>query len=194
MIFRCTPLELFKRDGKTVSGYGVEWTEPRMLAERFCMAFAWLLLIFSVVAAWGALSTFGRAGVFQVWAVVTCIAGGLCLFFFRRAADMAGKPQFIEFMKAGQVVTAREGLWKPQVADIRSIEVEQGKQKKGDEWLPYTHGVRIVTRHGGVVHVAKNLEPDNALTLAVVMTEAVEAVKFEGHIGPNKGLAETEVW
>lgn len=198
MIFRCTPLELFKADGKTVCGYGVEWSEPRKYAELSCLALGRLFVMASVISAWGTLvsidRTIGRKEALLVWGVVTLAAVGLCLFFYRRATTAKGKTQFIEFLNDGRIVSAREGLWKAQVADIRSIEAEQGKQNKQDDVLPYTHGVRMVLRHGRVVHVAKDLEPDAATMLAVMLTEAVDAVKFMPAASTGANPARAEVW
>lgn len=197
MIFECKPIELYKRDG-SISGFGVEWTEARTLTENSCQVFGKGLLTVAILLA-GATVIGGLVGGSNA-AVPLGVAAAVCFGLgaqnIRSAVNMPGKKQFIEFLKDGQVVTSRDGIWKTTVAEIGSIEAEQVRQKKSEDELPYTHGVRIITRRGRVVHVAKDIEPDDAITLAVMMSEAIEAVRYadqiKARVKPN-GIA-AEVW
>jgi len=197
MIFDCKPRVVHASDGM-IWGYGVEWTEARSIAEnagqvfaRGCFTVAILLAVVTVI---GSLVAGSTAGV--PLGVMTAICFGLGVQGNFSAVNMPGKKQFIEFRRDGRVATARDGVWKTEVALIANIEAVQLKQKKSEDELPYTHGVRVITRHGRVLHVAKDIEPDDAITLAVMMSEAIEAIRYadqiKARIKPN-GVA-AEVW
>ena len=45
MIFHGELIKLYKSDGETLCGYGVEWTEARQFREKLLMAFAVAMII-----------------------------------------------------------------------------------------------------------------------------------------------------
>ena len=71
------------------------------------------------------------------------------------------------------------GPWKTQIGDIANIEVEQIVFPKPDEHAPYTHGVRMILKTGRVFHIAGNLMPDQAHELAVSLSQAREAMRYD---------------
>jgi uncharacterized membrane protein len=109
------------------------------------------------------------------------------------SARTAGKRRQILFHADGSISSTQDGRWRTTTADIRSIEAEQLTQKKTEDALPFTHGVRIITRRGRVLHIAKNLEPDDAAALAVVLNELWDAVRYPRAM-PSVGEGPVAVW
>lgn len=180
MIFRAQHFELYKADGHTVCGIGVEWTEARTFVEGVLWFFAKGFLFAGVFTFVGALvvgkSASGPpAGALAVAAILLF---GLFWAAMRASVNLPGKVNSIEFHEDGRIWSSCQGEWKTRAEDIRSIESEQLKQKKTDEDSSYTHGVRMITRRGRVLRVATNIEPDDAIALAVQLSEAIEAVRY----------------
>lgn len=198
MRFECRPLEFYKRDGRTLTGYGVEWTEPRLFREWLNEFIGKLLLVAAFSLFWSAI-VFGlqfgeRAFVPLAFSAFVCL--GLGLFLIRSSVNTRGQARSLEFYKDGRIHASWDGLWQIGVSDIRSVEAEQLKPTKTHEPQAYTHGVRMITRRGRVLHVAKDIAPDDAITVAVMLTEAIEAVKYaDQRPAPARmnGMA-AEVW
>lgn len=196
MIFRAQQFELYKADGQTVCGIGVEWTEARTFAEGVLEFVAKGFLLVGALAGAGAFvasnATSGPpAG--PVFAVAVLFLG---LFWatMRASVNMPGQVNWMEFHEDGRIAASWDRVeWKLRVEDIRNIEAEQLKQKKTEEDSPYTHGVRLITRRGKVVRVARNIEPDDAITLAVILSETIEALRYPQITATINGK-EVAVW
>jgi uncharacterized membrane protein len=179
MIFECEEVHAVADDG-SVEALGVEWTEAKVWAEQVSTWIVQGLLMLAFMAglvtavAWigggtnfaqlSGLATVGLLGA-AVWTMWDCV-------------HMEGKRQQMLFHADGSVSTTKDGVWNTKLTDIANIEYVQLSQKKKDEDLPYTHGVRVIARRGRVIHVAKNLEPDDAAALAVMLSEARESMRY----------------
>lgn len=180
MRFECRPLELHSKDRKSVVGYGVEWTEARVFVEWVYECIAKWLCVVAFGLFWSAIvfaPQFG-ANAFVPLAVGAAVATGFAYMFIRSSQTMPGKKQSMEFGKNGDIYASWDGQWTIEVADIRSVEAEQLKPTKPHEPQACTHGVRMITRRGRVLHVARDIAPDDAICLAVMLSEAIEAVKY----------------
>jgi hypothetical protein len=181
MIFRAQQFELYKADGQTVCGIGVEWTEARTGIEGFLEFLATVFAIVGLMAGLGGLvasSAVSGPPAGPVFAVAVLFFG---LFWatMRASVNMPGQVNWMEFHEDGRITASWDkSVWKLRVEDIRNIEAEQLKQKTSDEDCPYTHGVRFITRRGKVLRVARNIEPDDAITLAVILSETIEALRY----------------
>lgn len=181
MIFRAQQFELYKADGQTVCGIGVEWTEARTGVEGLLEFMAKGFVIVGLMAGVG-----GLVASSAVSGPPAGLAFAIAILFFglfwvtaRASVNMPGKVNWMEFHEDGRIAASWDRVeWKLRVEDIRNIEAEQLKQKKSDEDSPYTHGVRFITRRGKVVRVARNIEPDDAITLAVILSETIEALRY----------------
>ncbi len=71
------------------------------------------------------------------------------------------------------------GPWKTKVGDIANFEMEQIAFPKANQVELYTHGVRLILKSGRVFHIAGNLMPDQAHELAVSLSQAREAVRYD---------------
>lgn len=179
MIFECEEVHIVADDG-TVEALGVEWTEAKVFAEKVSVWLAHGLAMLGFVAglvtaaAWiGGGTDFAKlSGLIAVGLI------GAGLWTAWDGARMEGKRQQMLFHADGSVSTSKDGVWNTRLTDIANIEYVQLSQKKKDEDLPYTHGVRVIAKRGRVIHVAKNLEPDDAAGLAVMLTEAREAMRY----------------
>ncbi len=196
MIFHGELIKLYKSDGETLSGYGVEWTEARQFQERLLLAAAVLFLFLSGLMAFGAMGSIDAPdrSVWKVFATVAVAAFAAFWLLRRISARLRGRERCIEFSRDGRIWSSVDGLWKLQVADIRSIEAEQVKQNKSENENRYTHGVRMLTRRGRVLHVAKDLEPDDSITLAVLLSEALEATRTVNEFRTESTFNGAEVW
>lgn len=195
MIFRAQHFELYKANGHTVCGIGVEWTEARTFVEGVLEWLAKGFLFMSAITGVGALvagnaASGPPAGPLAVAAIVLF---GLFWGTMRASVNMPGKVNSIELYDDGRIWSSWQGEWQTRVQDIRNIESEQLKQKKTDEDSSYTHGVRMITRRGRVLRVATNIEPDDAITLAVLLSEAIEAVRFP-QVTTTIGDQQVAVW
>ncbi|KAB2912709.1 MAG: hypothetical protein F9K29_18285 [Hyphomicrobiaceae bacterium] len=179
MIFECEEVHVVSDDG-TVEALGVEWTEAKVWAEKTLATLAYGAAFAAFVAAVVA----GFAGAAAGWRVAefpTMMAGlflATAVWLAWNSANYEGKRQQMLFHANGTVSTTKDGFWNTRLTDIANIEYVQLSQKKKDEDLPYTHGVRVIARRGRVIHIAKNLEPDDAAALAVMLTEARESMRY----------------
>jgi len=114
--------------------------------------------------------------------VPLAVLAGVCItlgvYLLRVSVRDRGKLQSLEFYKDGRINASWEGLWKIEVSDIRAVEQEQLRSPTQSELQHHTHGVRLITRRGRVLHVARNIEPDDAICLAVTLSEANEVVRY----------------
>jgi hypothetical protein len=196
MIFHGELIKLYKSDGETLSGYGVEWTEARQFREKLLMALAVAFLMLGCLMAFATVSAIDvpDRSVWKVFAPAAVGSFGAFWLLRRTSARLRGRERCIEFSRDGRIWSSVDGLWKLQVADIRSIEAEQVKQNKSENETRYTHGVRMMTRRGRVLHVAKDLEPDDSITLAVLLSEALEATRTVNELRTESTFNGAEVW
>lgn len=196
MIFEGELVRLYKTDGKTPCGYAVEWTEPRPFQEKLLMAVSVLFLFvggYTCIFLPGAFDMPGS----HVWVVVTALAVASFGAFWklrRASSQLRGNPKVIEFHEDGRIWDSRDGEWKLRVEHIRSIEAIEVNRKPKPEDGNYTYGVRLVTRQGRIARIAQNLEPDDSVTLAVLLNEAIEGVKFARPGESGQALNGSEVW
>ncbi|MBL8884945.1 MAG: hypothetical protein JNL45_18040 [Hyphomicrobium sp.] len=180
MIFHGELIKLYKSDGETLCGYGVEWTEARPLQEKLLWVVAVAFLIvggFTALMAVAAMATPGSP--FRIpLAVMAASSFGLFWMIGRAAARLPGTPKVIEFHEDGRIWDSKDGEWKMRSDNIRSIEALEVKPKRKPEDSDYTHGVRLITRRGRIFRIAQNLEPDDSVTLAVLLNEAIEGTRY----------------
>lgn len=196
MIFQGELVRLYKRDGKTPSGYAVEWTEARKFQEKLLMASSVLFLILGLYISVFALGSIDIPGS-RVWVILTGLAIASFGAFWklrRSSACLPGKPKVIEFYHDGRIWDSKDGEWKMRIDNIRSIEAVELKPKRKPEDSNYTHGVRLVTRQGRICRIAQDLEPDDSVMLAVLLNEAIEGVRFADQASGRSVLNGAEVW
>ena len=178
-----------------ITGFGIMWNEPRVWAE-------WLLLKAGMGAFWLALYVlFPGLGLslsygMSVFVPVVIVVVGL----LGLAAALAwvgwrvpGNERWIVFRRDGAIHSSDQGAWRTRVADIANVEWEELSKRASETDLPYTHGVRIVTKRRGILKIAKNLEAEDAGTLAHVLSLTKERAKVAaaGHYGLS---TVDEVW
>lgn len=198
MKFVCTPLEMYNKERTAVVGYGVEWNEPRQFREGLLRFIATTVFVVAAFAAYCAMYIGLKLGsqFFVPLAMVAAACIALGVYLLRVAVRDRGKLQSLEFYKDGRINSSWEGLWKIEVSDIRAVEQEQLRSPTQSELQHHTHGVRLITRRGRVLHVARNIEPDDAICLAVTMNEALEAVRYvdQRHQPARMNGVAAEVW
>ncbi|NBU58948.1 MAG: hypothetical protein EBS23_04080 [Betaproteobacteria bacterium] len=196
MIFNAGVFELYKADGHTVCGLGVEWTEPRTITEGALALLGKAFLAVGFFAGVGALVAGNAASgpPAAPFAVAAVLFFGLFVATVRAGVRTPGKVNWMEFHEDGRITASWDRtVWKTRVEDIRSIESVQLHQKKKEEDSDYTHGVRFITRRGKILRVAENLEPDDSVTLAVLLNEALEAVRYP-QVGASPSGEPVAVW
>lgn len=183
MIFECHEFQETDNNGE-MTGIGISWTEAKIIREKACDLIGRSLFAFALfvgAAACGAAVVGARDISFPLIVAAFSLLG-LAWLVVQTEVHMTGKRKWIVFWRDGQISSSDEGTWRTRVEELKSVEAEQLKQKKKkDEDQPYTHGVRMITRRGRVLHLAKDVEPDDAITLAVMLSEAIEAVKYVDH-------------
>lgn len=179
MIFECHEFQETDSNGE-MTGIGITWTEARTLREKACDLIGRGLIILALLI--GAAACVTAIVGAQETSFTLIIAAfsllGMAWIVAHTEVHMPGKKKWIVFWRDGQISSSDEGTWRTRVDELKSVEAEQLKQKKKDEDQPYTHGVRMINRRGRVIHLAKDVEPDDAITLAVMLSEAIEAVKY----------------
>lgn len=178
-----------------VTGYGISWTEARVWVEATVLAVSWL----AFVLAFG----FGAVGVIMsgpnkpvlviLWIALSLFLAGVGVILLRKSWRVPGAERWVVFGRDGSIRSSETGVWRTQVCEIACFEWEEQKKKEDDGDLPYTHGVRMVTRKRRVVRVAQNLEPEDAGTLAYALSEANERAKYGGLNG-FKAAGADAVW
>lgn len=182
MIFECHEFQETGPNGE-MTGIGISWTEAKIMREKACDLIGRAVFAFALFVGAAACATafVGAQPISFQLLIAAFSLLGMVWFMAHTEVHMPGKKKWIVFWRDGQISSSDEGTWRTKVEDLRSVEAEQLKQKKKDEDQPYTHGVRMITRRGRVLHLAKDLEPDDAITLAVMLSEAIEAVKYVDH-------------
>ncbi len=179
MIFNC---EVSARP----DGVGVEWCEARAGTEWCLMQLAKggvYAGMYAGVAALAALAVTGS----PVWLVLVGMIFGASCGLFWLGWRVPAKPRAIYFSKGGALSSpyglfdgsVNVGPWRTTLGDIANIEVEQIVFPKPDDDVDYTHGVRMILKSGRVFHVAGNLMPDHAHELAVSLSQAREAMRYD---------------
>jgi hypothetical protein len=178
-----------------ITGYGIMWNEARFWAE-------WLVLKSAEGAFWLAfwvllpglgLSISHGASVLVPTIVITGALLGLAAALAWGGWRVPAHERWIVFRRDGTIHSSENGAWRTQVADIANIEWEELSKRKSDTDLPYTHGVRVVTKRRGIVKVAKNLEPEDAGTLAHVLSLTKERAKVAA-AGRHRSAERHEIW
>jgi hypothetical protein len=196
MIFQGEMVRLYKRDGKTVCGYGVEWTEARQLQEKLLFASAILFFFVGLYISVFALGSIDIPGS-RMWVVLTAMAIASFTAFWklrRLSAHLPGKPKVIEFYHDGRIWDSRDGEWGMRIDNIRNIGAVELKPKRKPEDSNYTHGVRLITRRGRIIRIAQDLEPDDSVTLAVLLNEAIDRVRYVAQGESRPALDGADVW
>lgn len=189
MIFVCNPVARKARDGST-EFRGVEWVEAREALEFVASALAEKLLIGGAIV-----TVLGLVGLFA-----TRSAGALLAMLLGLAVAWAGweclktsairippRRRALHFYADGRIHAplglcndgSRARNVRARFADIANIEVEQRDPKPEGCEVWYTHGVRMLTYDGDVLHVARYLEPDEAHKLATRLSAARERLRDE---------------
>ena len=179
MIFTC---EVTNRG----DGIGVEWVEARAEFEWCLIQLGSVIFSCSIFGILWALAAMA-IGKSPAWLILAAMinAGSYKLMWF--GWRIAGRPRAIYFKRSGTIESPHGlfdgskvvGPWKTQIGDIANIEMEQIVFPKPDEHAPYTHGVRMILKTGRVFHVAGNLMPDHAHELAVSLSQAREAMRYD---------------
>lgn len=180
MIFRAQQFELYKADGRTMCGIGVEWTEARTFLEGALRWLANAFFVLSVFVGYGAFALSGAAGAggSALWLTAAILLAVLGWATMRASMNMAGRVRWMEFHQDGRVTASwDQTVWKLRVEDFRNIEAEQHKPNTTGNASEYTHGVRLITRHGKTFRLAHNMTADDARQLAVVLTDAIDSVR-----------------
>lgn len=182
MIFTCEVTN--RRDG-----VAVEWCEPRYFIETCVMivgAFGfsismiggiWALIVFALVP----------SHVWLIFAALAAVMEGLSRGIVWLGVRVPAKQRAIYFKRNGAIEsphglfggTKIVGPWKTKLGDIANIEMEQIVFPKADQVVVYTHGVRMILKSGRVFHIAGNLMPDQAHELAVSLSQAREAMRYD---------------
>ena len=181
MIFQCETTKTLDQAGN-LAMVSVNWTEARRGTESF-------MIVCSVMSymVGGAMALFGYAlssGQSVVLGVGLLIAG---YAMTRGSVFLDGRPRVMQFHRGGTIVTPlwtaiaprHTAAWRAKHGDIANVEAEQLERPTPDEINDYTHGVRMILRHGKVVHIAKYLMPDDAHQLAVQLTAAVAEIRLD---------------
>ena len=179
MIFTCEVTN--KRDG-----IGVEWVEARAEFEWCLVQLGSVIFSCSIFGILWALAAMA-IGKSPAWLILAAMinAGSYKLMWF--GWRIAGRPRAIYFKRSGAIespdglfgVSKVVGPWKTKLGDIANIEVEQIVFPKPDQDVDYTHGVRMILKTGRVFHIAGNLMPDHAHELAVSLSQAREAMRYD---------------
>ena len=179
MIFNC---EVIARD----DGVGVEWCEARAGIEWCVMQLGKggvYLGMYGGVVALAALAVSGS----PAWLVLVGMIFGASYGLMWLGWRVPATPRAIYFSKGGALSSpyglfdgsVNVGPWRTTLGDIANIEVEQIVFAKPDDDVDYTHGVRMILKSGRVFHVAGNLMPDQAHELAVTLSQAREAMRYD---------------
>ena len=119
--------------------------------------------------------------------MMAAILFGLSCGIVALGMNVAGKRRAIHFKRGGAIESPHGlfggikvvGPWETILGDIANIEMEQIVFPKPDDDQPYTHGVRMILKSGRVFHIAGNLKPDHAHELAVSLSQAREAMRYD---------------
>ena len=183
MIFSCDIAESRNKDG-TLKGIGARWTEARTFREFVLQFFAYVAMFLTFITIAGSWVIVSEHGFITALALV----GGMAATVYslmHAVVHCPGRTRELTFWRDGVVraplglstVVYENGESKLPHADIVSIEVEQVSEPHKDRAMNYSHGVRIFYRTGHVVHVARDIEADDAHRLAVCLTQALSELR-----------------
>jgi hypothetical protein len=182
MIFTC---EVSARD----DGLGVDWCEARTGSEWCVMQIANGGVYAGTVGGLVALVGYALSGKTETLILVPLVVVlfGLSWGIMWLGARVPAKRRAIYFKRNGAIESPHGlfdgsrvvGPWQTKLGDIANIEVEQIVFPKPDGDVDYTHGVRMILKSGRVFHVAGNLMPDQAHELAVSLSQAREAMRYD---------------
>jgi hypothetical protein len=182
LIFRAKQYNLLKSDGETVSGMGVEWTEPRRFVEWVAGVVMKLFVIVGFLGVYAAVMWPKRPPHQDIWMsflTVSVLCFVAAFVSARAQRRMPGKTNWMEFYHDGRITASWDRrVWNIAVADIKNVEAEQIVRNTTGDLREYTHCVRIVTRYGKILRIALNLGTDDAAELAVLMSDAVERARY----------------
>lgn len=178
MRFSCEFVENW-RDDDTLEAVGVRWTEPHKFIEGVLAMVGGAGLMPGIASLVGGALARSELVVFGVAVTVVSLA---VLWW---AIVFPGRAREIVFWRDGAMETplglSTGFLWPGERwlshLGIHSIELEQVVFSKENNWEVYTHGVIIFYLSGDVNHVAKNLMPDDARKLAVMLSQARKRLK-----------------
>ena len=168
MIFECELVESRNKDG-SLEACGVRWTEARVGLE-WCLdkvLYGAFHLGFWVALLGGGWALMGFVPPFVPIMGLFIIGAAYWAKDLREL--LPSKERELTFWRNGSML-APFGLSTvhndplellQEHAEINSIEVEQVVQPKGENPLPFTHGVWIAFKDGDVSHIAQNLTPDD---------------------------------
>lgn len=123
------------------------------------------MLIIPALIAWN-----GRAP--SILPLCTLGVAMLSLCVFEIAGRVPGQTHWVVFATTAESGSSEDEAWPASLAEIANIECEPSKE--AHYGLGWTHGVRVITRRGRALHVANSLKPEDAMGLAVVLSEASE--------------------
>lgn len=173
MEFECDDYDV-EENGRVI-GRCVEWCEARPRMETLLRTVGGLLIVASCMMGMGGWIAWARTGSL-FWLAVAGLGLLLSWLCFDEARNLSGRWRRVILRKDGRIECDDAKLSADQVASIANIEAEP---TDGTHWgTPYRAGVRIVTRRGRAHHVARFLKQEDAAELAVVMSEAVNAVRY----------------
>lgn len=182
MRFSCEFVEEWNDD--TLEATGVRWTEPHKFIEGVLAMVGGLGLFVGLCELGGGILAVGRQGAGEIvlfGVAVTAVSLGVLW----RAIVFPGRAREIVFRRDGAMETplglSTGFLWPGERwlshLGIHSIEWEQVAVSNEKNYEVYTHGVIIFYQSGDVNHVAKNLMPDDARKLAVMLSQARKRLK-----------------
>lgn len=166
--------EVADANGKII-GRCVEWTEARPGWEALLKTIGGLLMVATCMLIIPALiARNGRAP--SILPLCTLGVAMLSLCVFEIAGRVPGQTHWVVFRNDGGIESSEDEAWSASLAEIANIECEPSKA--AHYGLGWTHGVRVITRRGRVLHVANSLKPEDAMGLAVGLSEASESVRY----------------
>lgn len=190
MEFACDDYDVADKDGKTI-GRCVEWIEARPGWEALLRTIGGLLVVATFMLAVPALIAWNGRGP-SMLPLCTLGVAILSLCVFEIARRVPGRTMWVVFRNDGAIESSEDEAWPASLAEIANIEWEPSKA--AHYGLGYTHGVRVITRRGRVLHVANSIKPEDAMGLAVVLSEAAEAVRYVHHRRVEPTEREATVW
>ena len=170
-------------------GVGVEWCEPRWFIEACVKGVGTFGFSISIIC--GSLSVvtllLAHPPAWLIFAAMAAAVYDLSFGIIWLGVRVPAKQRAIYFKRNGAIESPFGlyggirvvGAWQTKVGDIANIEMEQIAFPKPDQVDPYTHGVRMIMRSGRVFHIAGNLMPDQAHELAVSLSQAREAMRYD---------------
>lgn len=194
-MFKCNR-EAVKDAKGVVTAVRVEWIEASALSEVVVGLLAMVATMASAVAFVGLiLSHAPTLVILSPWVVVVLALWAV------HGLNHYSVPRVVVFHRDGRIETPkglgfnRKARWLTATADmLASIEVGQNERDEGQR-TTYTHGVALIEASGEKGFIARRLEPNHALKVAVQLNNALREIreasahKFMQRAGP----VETEI-